>query len=76
MKKTKKHYYLVMELCYGGELSKIFKQYVAKYNKTFPEEIVQYLMRQIVDAINYLHTLDIMHRDIKLDNILLHFDNE
>ena len=76
VKKTKKHYYLVMELCNGGELSKILKQYIAKYNKAFPEEIVQYLMRQIVDAINYLHTLDIMHRDIKLENILLHFDNE
>jgi len=76
VKKTKKHYYLVMELCNGGELSKILKQYIAKYNKAFPEEIVQYLMRQICDAINYLHNLDIMHRDIKLDNILLHFDNE
>jgi serine/threonine protein kinase len=65
-----------MELCNGGELSKILKQYIAKYNKAFPEEIVQYLMRQICDAINYLHNLDIMHRDIKLDNILLHFDNE
>ena len=76
VKKTKKHYYIVMEFCNGGELSQNLKKYQAKYNKAFPEEIVQYLMKQIVNGINYLHNLDIMHRDIKLDNILLHYDNE
>jgi serine/threonine protein kinase len=65
-----------MEFCNGGELSQNLKKYQAKYNKAFPEEIVQYLMKQIVNGINYLHNLDIMHRDIKLDNILLHYDNE
>jgi len=76
VKKTKKHYYIVMEFCNGGELSANLRKYQAKYNKAFPEEIVQYLMKQIVGAINYLHNLDIMHRDIKLDNILLHYDSE
>ena len=76
VKKTKKHFYIVMEFCNGGELSQNLKKYQAKYNKAFPEEIVQYLMKQIVNGINYLHNLDIMHRDIKLDNILLHYDNE
>ena len=76
VKKTKKHFYLVTELCNGGELSKALKQYKEKYNKPFTEEIVQYLMRQIIDGINYLHSKNIMHRDIKLDNILLNYDNE
>ena len=76
VKKTKKHFYLVTELCNGGELSKALKKYQEKYNRPFTEEIVQYLMRQIIDGINYLHSKNIMHRDIKLDNILLNYDNE
>ena len=74
--KTKKHFYLVLEYCNGGELKNALDKYKLKYNKAFSEEIVQYLMRQIVDAMNYLHSRNIMHRDIKLENILLNYDSE
>ena len=76
LKKTKKHFYIVMEYCNGGELSKALEKYQIKYGKPFSQEIVQHLMRQIIDAFKYIHSKKIIHRDIKLDNILLSFDNE
>ena len=75
VKKTKKHFYIVMEFCNGGELEKALEKYQLKYGKPFSEEIVQHLMRQIIDAFRYIHSKNIMHRDIKLENILIHFDN-
>jgi len=76
LKKTKNHIYIVTEYCNGGSLSDNLKNYITKYKRPFTEEIVQYLMRQIVSAINYLHTNRIIHRDLKLDNILVHFPSE
>ena len=76
LKKTKKHYFIMMEFCNGGELSKALEKYMIKNGKAFPEEIVQHIMRQIIDAFKYIHGRRIMHRDVKLDNILLHYDNE
>lgn len=76
VKKTKKHFYIVMEYCNGGELSKALEKYQSKYGCSFPEEIVQHLMRQIISAFQYIHKLKIIHRDIKLDNILLNYENE
>ena len=73
---TTKFIYLVMEYCNGGGLSDCLEEYQKKFRKPFPEEIVQYLMRQIVSGINYLHKKNILHRDIKLDNILVNFDSE
>ena len=76
VKETSQFYYLVTEFCNGGGLSDCLEQYQEKHNKAFPEEIVQYLMKQIVSALRYLHNKTILHRDIKLDNILVHFENE
>ena len=76
VKKTKKHYYIIMEFCNGGELSKALEKYMEKHGKPFSQEIVQHIMRQIIDAFKYIHGQKIIHRDVKLDNVLLNFDTE
>jgi serine/threonine protein kinase len=76
IKKTKKHYYIVMEYCNGGELSKALEEYQEKFGKPFSQEIVQHFMRQIISAFKYIHGLKIIHRDVKLDNVLLNFESE
>ena len=75
-KKTKNHIYIVMEYCNGGSLSKCLKKYKEVFKKPFTEKIVQYLMRQILNALNVLHSNNILHRDLKLDNILVCFNSE
>jgi len=76
VEETSTYYYLVMEYCNGGGLSDCLDYHIKQYNKPFSEEVVQYLMRQIVSGIKYLHGKHILHRDIKLDNILVKFDSE
>ena len=76
LKKTKTHIYIVTEFCNGGGLSDCLRKYINIHFKPFKEEIVQYLMRQIVRAIHFLHTNKIIHRDLKLDNILVNFPTE
>ena len=73
LKKTKSHNYLVMEFCNGGDLTGCLRKFMAKYRRPFSEEIVQYLMRQIVSGLDALHSRNILHRDLKLDNILVNF---
>ena len=63
---TSKHYLIVMELCPGGDLL----NYVRKRRK-LTEKNAKYLFKQIMQGIAYMHTIGIVHRDIKLDNILL-----
>ena len=76
VKKTKKHFYIITEFCNGGDLTGALEKYMEKHGKPFSEEIVQHLMRQIISAFKYLHSLKIIHRDVKTDNILLNYENE
>ena len=73
---TNSHYYVVMEYCNGGDLLSCLDEYKKLYNIPFTQEIVQYLMRQIVEGLKMIHSHKIIHRDIKLDNILLKFEKE
>ena len=67
---------LVMEYCNGGSLHKQFYDYLAIYKQPFPEKLVQRLMKKILTGVNFLHQNGIIHRDLKLDNILLKYKNE
>ena len=58
--------YFVMPFVNGGELYKVFQE-----QKRFTEETVKFYAAQIILAIGELHAKDIMHRDLKLENILV-----
>ena len=75
--KVKKDYiYLVMEYCNGGSLSEALNNYLNKYGAPFSEELVRYLMKQILSGVECLHKHGIIHRDLKLENILLKYKSE
>ena len=76
IKHTVHNFYIITEYCNGGGLSDCLVKYRKLYGKPFSEQIVQHVMRQIVEALKYLHGKKIIHRDIKLDNILVNFENE
>jgi calcium/calmodulin-dependent protein kinase I len=57
---------IVMELMRGGELyEKIVEQ------KLFTEKDASILMKQVFDSLEYLHGIGVVHRDLKLENMLL-----
>lgn len=56
----------MMPFVRGGELYKVFLS-----QKRLPEEVVKFYAAQIVLAIGELHSKGIMHRDLKLENILV-----
>jgi len=58
--------FIVMELMEGGEL---YEEIVKR--KTFTEKDAAEITRQLCEALLYLHERGIVHRDLKLENLLL-----
>ncbi|KAF9359225.1 hypothetical protein BGX26_012832 [Mortierella sp. AD094] len=58
---------IVLDYAPGGELF----DFVADKRSMASEQDIQYIFAQIVDAVAYLHQHNIVHRDLKLENVLL-----
>ncbi|XP_073532987.1 obscurin-like [Phyllobates terribilis] len=69
---TKKTLILIMEICCGEELlDRLFR------NHTITEREVKIYIRQLLEAVAYLHDKNILHLDVKPSNILLvHADRD
>ncbi|OWK63439.1 Hormonally up-regulated neu tumor-associated kinase [Lonchura striata] len=67
---TDNSYYMVMELCLGGDLL----DRICDKKRLVEQEVRRYT-RQILSAVEYLHCQGIVHRDLKIENFLLDENN-
>lgn len=65
---TPKQLHLVLEFVPGGSLGAMLKK---RQNRRLEELECKGLFRQLVAAIEYIHSQKVTHRDLKLENLLL-----
>ncbi|CAI9756713.1 unnamed protein product [Fraxinus pennsylvanica] len=65
---TEKFYCLVMEFCSGGNLHNLRQK---QPNKHFTEEAARFYVSEVLLALEYLHMLGIVYRDLKPENVLV-----
>jgi serine/threonine protein kinase len=55
----------------GGELLGYLKKH-----ETMPEKIARQIILQVIQAMLYCHSRGVVHRDLKLENVLFRTQNE
>ncbi|XP_016527984.1 citron Rho-interacting kinase [Poecilia formosa] len=63
----KDHVYLAMEYLPGGDLMSLLN----RYEDQFDESMAQFYLAELVEAIQAVHQLGYVHRDVKPENILI-----
>jgi len=71
---TKNNTYIALEYCNGGNLHEYQKFYQKTTKTTLNELYIQKIIKQITAGLEFMHLNKIIHRDIKLENILINFD--
>ena len=63
---TTERMYFCMDFISGGSIQKVLK-----VQEAFPEERIKFYAMQLIIGLGILHKNNIMHRDIKPDNLML-----
>ncbi|KAM9808688.1 cGMP-dependent protein kinase 2 isoform 3-T6 [Syngnathus typhle] len=61
-----KHVYMLLEVCLGGELWTVLRDM-----NYFDEATARFCIGCVLEAFDYLHTMGIIYRDLKPENLLL-----
>jgi len=75
LEKTVNNTYLILEYCNGGSLFEYLLYHNNVLKTPIPEKNIQFILNQIIRGLEYMHRNKTIHRDIKLENILIHFEN-
>ncbi|TDH10513.1 hypothetical protein EPR50_G00075860 [Perca flavescens] len=67
---TRKEYLIIQELATGGD---VFDWILDQGNYT--ERDASNVIRQVLEAVAYLHSLNIVHRNLKLENLMYYNEN-
>ncbi|KAF8932039.1 Serine/threonine-protein kinase [Dissophora ornata] len=78
-KETESHIHLVMEYCSQGDLSQYIKRrgdgppsLPPPYGGGLHEVVVRHFLKQLASALEFLRSKNLIHRDLKPQNLLLH----
>ena len=63
---TPQHIFIIMEYCEGQDIM----DYILTRSRLSEDESLKYF-QQLINALYYLHSQNITHRDVKIDNLLL-----
>eukprot|EP00546_Thalassionema_frauenfeldii_P016428 CAMPEP_0178899678 /NCGR_PEP_ID=MMETSP0786-20121207/3040_1 /TAXON_ID=186022 /ORGANISM="Thalassionema frauenfeldii, Strain CCMP 1798" /LENGTH=322 /DNA_ID=CAMNT_0020570575 /DNA_START=108 /DNA_END=1073 /DNA_ORIENTATION=+ len=63
--------YVVTELCDGGDLFSAVVSNSEKKHKNFSDREAARIIQQLLEGVDHIHSKDVCHRDLKLENILL-----
>jgi polo-like kinase 1 len=58
--------YILLELCHNQSLNEMIKR-----RKRLTEPEAAYLIKQLLDSVQYIHNENVIHRDLKLGNLFI-----
>ena len=67
-------YYFVLELMERGNLMEVLKQ-SQENNWKLNNKDYATMTKQVVRALNYMHKKNVIHRDLKLENVMVEIDS-
>jgi len=64
--KDSKYVYFLMEVCLGGDVWTTLQR-----RRNFDDATAQFMVGCVVEALDHLHSLNIVYRDLKPENLML-----
>jgi polo-like kinase 1 len=58
--------YILLELCHNQSLNEMIKR-----RKRLTEPEASYLIKQLLESVQYIHNENVIHRDLKLGNLFI-----